>query len=277
MMNGLDIVNVTEADFEEAVLAYSHNVPVLVEFWAEWSLQSKELTPRLEKLTRESRGVFRLARVNVDDNRNLSIRYGIRGIPTVKAFVKGQVTAEFSGTQPELKLKEFLHTLAPSPADLIVNKGQALLTKHDWQAAKTIFSEALEMDENNAPSQLGYLTCLAALGEVNEAINMIEIFPASHEYSMAQNLLPLMLAYQQLLTGQEAPQGDLDAAYWNSIRLAYKGNTLAGIDGLLDLLRKNKRYGNGSARAVVVALLQLLGENDPDALQYRAELASILF
>ncbi len=77
------IVTVTEADFEYEVLAYSQNKPVVVDFWAEWCKPCKLLTPILEKLAHEAAGEFRLAKVDVDANPNLAMRFSIRSIPTV--------------------------------------------------------------------------------------------------------------------------------------------------------------------------------------------------
>ena len=276
-MTDRDIVDVTEADFEQEVLAYSHNVPVLVDFWAEWCHPCAVLTPLLEKLAKEGHGGIRLARVNVDVNKNLSIRYGVRSIPTVKAFMKGQVTAEFTGMQPEPKLREFIRLLAPSPSDLNVEKGVSLIREHRWRDAEVVFEEVLSMDDGNTQGLYGLLTCLVAEGRVEEASKLIQAFPASHEYALAQTFLPLIEAYTQLEKIDFVGESEISTTYWNSLRLAQRGNILAGLDGLLEVLRRNKQYGNGSARKVFVALLQLLGEEHPDARQYRAELASILF
>jgi putative thioredoxin len=271
------VIDVNESNFEFEVLEYSKNVPVLVDFWAEWCRPCKILSPMLEKLTSDGRGTIRLGRVDVDFNKNLSIRYGVRTIPTVKAFLKGQVVAEFSGIQTEATLREFVHNLAPSPADLSVEKGMELLREHDWKAAEGVFKEVLITDENNSKGMLGLLMSYVGLGKSLEANNLLRIFPASHEFTSAENLKPLIEAYQLLDDVEITGDDELEAAFWNNIRLARRGNIPAALDGLLDILRKNKRYQKGQARLIVVALLQLLGDEDPDARLYRSELATILF
>ena len=210
-------------------------------------------------------------------NKNLSIRYGVRTIPTVKAFLKGQVVAEFSGIQPESTLREFVRSIAPSPADLSVEKGMELLREHDWKQAEDVFKEVLITDENNSKGMLGMLICYVGLGKSLEANNLLRIFPASHEFTSAENLKPLIEAYQLIDEVEITGDDELEAAFWNNIRLARRGNIPAALDGLLDILRKNKRYQKGQARLIVVALLQLLGDGDPDARLYRSELATILF
>ncbi len=91
------IVDVSESNFEYEVLSYSQNLPVVVDFWAEWCQPCKRLGPLLEQLTEEARGNFRLARVDVDANPNLALRYSVRSIPTVKAFSQGQVVLHLPG------------------------------------------------------------------------------------------------------------------------------------------------------------------------------------
>ena len=122
---------VTESDFEYEVIAYSNQIPVIVDFWAEWCRPCKTLTPILEKYAEEAQGTFRLAKVNVDDNPNLALRFSVRSIPNVKAFRDGQVVSEFLGLQPEPRVKEFIRNLAPSQIDLLLEKGQSQLETHE--------------------------------------------------------------------------------------------------------------------------------------------------
>ena len=125
------MINVNEENFEEEVLAFSQNIPVLADFWAEWCIPCKTLDPMLERMANDANGAFRLAKIDVDFNKNLSIRYGIRTVPTVKAFIKGQVFAELTGIQPESRLKEFMRNIIPSPADLLLEKGTSLIDGGD--------------------------------------------------------------------------------------------------------------------------------------------------
>jgi putative thioredoxin len=270
------VVNVNEADFEYEVINYSHNLPVVVDFWAAWCVPCKTLGPLLERLAQEGRGAFRLAKVDVDESPNLALRFGVRSIPNVKAFSQGQVVAEFVGLQPEPRVREFINKLAPSQDTLELEKAQGLLEQHRWAEAETIYRRILKHNPDHSAALLGLVKSTLGQGRGRETLPILNEFPASREYSAAQMLRPLAEAIA-LPPAYEADRDPLGPAFQNSIRLAGRGNQPAAIDGLLDILRENKQYRNGLPRQLVVALLELLGENDPMTRQYRQELASILF
>lgn len=272
------IIDVTETDFEYEVISYSQNVPVIVDFWATWCKPCKVLSPLLEKLTVEAQGGFRLARVDVDENPNLALRFSIRNIPSVKVFSGGMVVAEFVGLQPEARLREILSKITPpSPLSLALEKADSLLALHTWLEAEKVYRQILEQDAAHPGALLGLIKTLLAQGRCSEALTLIHDFPASRQYVQAEKLRPLAKALFDYQEGLLPTDADIDAAFRNTICLAGRGNILAALDGLLDILRQNKRYRNGLAHQIMLALLELLGEDDPQTRQYRSELASVLF
>lgn len=280
MMSPDYIVDVSEADFEYEVLAFSQNVPVVVDFWAAWCRPCRDLGALLVRLADEAQGRFRLARVNVDENPNLALRYGVRSLPTVKAFVNGQVVAEFVGAIPEPRLREFLERLQPpSPTALKLEKAESLLSEGEWAEAENLFREVLDDEGEDPRALLGLVKALLAQGKGYEGLAILEAFPPSRQYAQAMLLKPYAEALVELRQHRSIEdEGDeLAAAYWNAIRLASRGNILAALDGLLDILRQDKRYREDQARQVVLSLLEILGEENPLTRQYRNELALILF
>jgi len=114
------IADVSEVDFEARVIARSRELPVVVDFWAEWCGPCRTLGPALESAVSDRGGAVELAKVDVDSNQQLAARYGIRGIPAVKAFRDGEVVEEFVGARPRAGVEQFLDLLVPSEAEQLV-------------------------------------------------------------------------------------------------------------------------------------------------------------
>lgn len=272
------IVDVTEASFEFEVLAYSENTPVLIDFWADWCQPCKTLGPILERLAIEAGGAFRLARVDVDHNPNLALRYGVRSIPAVKAISQRNLVSEFSGVMPESRVREFIAGITPpSPLALSIEKANSLLFLRQYAQAEREFRSVLENHPDHPTALLGLAKSLITQGASQEANVILGGFPASRNLAQAQALLPLAAALADLKDGRLPIENDQDIAFERCLRLVGKGNLPAALDGLLDILRQDKRYRGGKARMVVLAILEVMGDEDPQARQYRTELASVLF
>ena len=278
MMASENIINVNEADFEYEVLKYSQNVPVIVDFWATWCRPCKILSPALERITNQSEGAFRLAKVDVDENPNLAVLYNVRSIPTVKAFSNGQVVGEFVGLQPEERIREFIMKIVPpSPASLALEKANALLELERWSEAEEIFRQLLELAPNQPGGLLGLSKVMLLQSKIDEALDILENFPASKQFNQAQLILPFAYALEDLVNEDLQDESDLDAAFISAIRLARRGKLAQALDGLLDILRQDKNYQGGRAHQVVLAILEIIGEENPLTRDYRSELASVLF
>lgn len=273
------IVNVDEASFQVEVVERSHEVPVVVDFWAPWCGPCRVLGPLLERLTIEAGGAFRLAKLNVDESPNLSIRYGVRGIPAVKAFVGGDVRAEFVGAQPEAAVRRFIERLVPNPAEQAVAEARSLLATRHWREAEVSFRTVRQEDETNAPAALGLIQALLMQGKGAEALEVLDGFPPSTEWAAAEELRPLasFLAEAESADVGEDETLPLQASLHQAGRLIARGNFPGAMDGLIDILRQDKNYQNGLPRKVLVGIFALLGEDDPLTREYRDELASVLF
>ncbi len=275
-MSSLHIVHVNEADFQNQVIEYSIRQPVVVDFWAEWCIPCRALSASLERLAEEAGGSFRLARLDVDANPRLAAQLGVKNVPAVRAFRNGQVVAEFNSVLPEPRLREFLRSLDSASFELEVGRAEHLYNNEAFAEAEDAFRQILNNNPDHPAALLGLAKCQLQQGDFAGALPILRNFPVSKLYSQAEQLVPLAQAMADSANG-ELPADELAPLYANSLRLVSRGQSQAAMDGLLELLRQDRRYGKGSAHRSALGLLILMGEHDPHTHTYRKELASLLF
>ena len=271
------IIDVNEETFIQDVLEQSEELPVIVDFWAPWCSPCRMLSPILEKLAADPSLNFVLAKVNVDNNPNLSMQYRVQSIPAVLAFLDGEVADEFIGVQPEPKIRQFIQQLIPSELDEALGDVESLLATRHWAKAEQLLRELAEENAQRPDVSLNLAKALLAQGEGCEARDFLQAIKDGQELIEAEKLLPLAnylcLIAEDLTEEEDLPA--LEIQYRQGARLINRGNLEAAMDGLLDVLRQDKRYGE--ARQVMLAMFALLGENDDLTQTYRAELGSVLF
>jgi putative thioredoxin len=281
MSNLANVINVSEATFERDVIQQSHEKPVVVDFWAAWCGPCRMLGPILEKLANEPGSNFLLAKVDVDVNPGLAMRYNVQGIPAVKAFHGGQVVGEFVGAQPEPRVRQFLKDIAPSEVDEKQKTVDDLIADRAWQEAEQLYREMLIKDPGNAEARLGLARTLVGQGRGSEAQDLLEeLIHVPAVLGSAEKLLAAA-DFVALVEGQ-ADDANLElipaeAQYRQAARLLTRGKIAPAMDGLLDVLRYNKRYREGKAKEAMLGIFELLGDGDPLTSRYRRELASVLF
>lgn len=274
-----NIIEVTETTFDSDVLERSIEIPVIVDFWAPWCGPCRVLGPILEKLAGDPDLNFILAKVNVDENPSLSMAYQIQSIPAVLAFLDGDVASEFIGVQPEAKIRQFIEELIPNEVDIAISEAKSLLAIRQHQDAEAAFREALRLHPGHPAAMLGLGKTLLARGKGCEAIGYLQDCSDGIEFTTAQALLPLA----EYLCKVDTTWDDLDdvapleAQYRQAAHLLKRGNYAAGMDGLIGVLRQDKRYDNGRAKAIMLGLFELLGDEDDLTQTYRRELATVLF
>ena len=175
-------------------------------------------------------------------------------------------------------MRRFIGQVAPGEADRAAAEANSLLLTRRWSQAEGAFRDILERDPSNAAAALGLPKSLLMQGVGRPALQVLENFPSGSEWSTAMRLKPVAQLLIEVDEGGPQPQDDpLAAAFRQAGRLIGHGKIPAAMDGLLDLLRQDKRYRGGLPKEILVGLFALLGEDDPRTREYRDELASVLF
>jgi putative thioredoxin len=251
------VFDVDEAQFEQRVIERSREVPVVVDFWAEWCGPCRTLSPALEAAAGKREGEVELAKVDTDRNQGLAAAFGIRGIPAVKAFKDGRVADEFTGAIPPAQVERFFDNLVPSPAD-------KLASADDEESLR----EALELDARHlgAAQRLGRL--LLQRGDSEQALELLDGF---HGDFLAEGLAARARLASQDGDGADAAELERAFAAWDAGR---HEEALSGLEAALSEADDPER--RDQIRKVMVAIFTELGADHPLAREYRRRLAAAL-
>lgn len=278
-------IDVNEENFELAVLEQSKEVPVLVDFWAEWCGPCKVLGPVLEKLADEYGGEFVLAKVNVDENQNLAGAFGIQGIPAVKLFKDGDLLSEFTGALPEPMLREFLSKFLPSAADKRAQEAAAFEDQGKDAEAKALYQAILESDPSHAKSLLGLARLAMNAGDNEAALELLDkISVVADERKEADRLIARLKLHSGTAQDLQALRVKVDAEPKNLEARFELAQELAGVEKyqealaeLLIIVKTDRNFQDDGGRKAMVQIFEVLGSEDPLTDQYRSELAKVLF
>lgn len=281
------VVEISAENFENSVMEASRTTPVVIDFWAPWCAPCRALKPILEKLAEAYAGRFILAKLNTDELPDVARRFGIRGIPDVKAVVDGKVVAEFTGAIPESKVRAFLDKLLPGEGEKLRLAAQAAVREGDFEKAENCLRDAITKEPALWIARLDLAQLLVARQAYSEAERVLLDVPEDERErsEVAGKLLAQIAVWKngqslppvvELLVAIERAPGDLALRLKLAERHMADGQFAAALEVLVFVVERDRRDLREAARKAMVQIFDLASEQSDLVSQYRRRLAAAL-
>ncbi|MEO0466901.1 MAG: thioredoxin [Pseudomonadota bacterium] len=282
----------TDQSFMEDVIEASNEVPVLVDFWAPWCGPCKTLTPIIEKAVTSQAGKVKLVKVNIDDNPGIAGQLGVRSIPAVFAFQKGQPVDGFMGAQSEGQITQFIEKLLAGTDDGkaiadAIEQADAMFTEGDVGGAAQLYATIVNHDPGQVAAIAGLARCYLANGDADRARETLELAPEDKRSDPAwisadtavnlQADAPSADEFAGAIAKVEAAPGDWSARHELAEALISAGRHGEAVDQLLTILAADLTWEDGKARETLLTVFEAAGPKDPITVEGRRRLSSLMF
>ena len=273
------VKDVTTSDFQQEVLLKSRDLPVLVDFWAEWCGPCKTLSPLLERLTDEADGAFELAKVDVDANQELSTQFMIQSIPTIVAIKNGREVDRFTGALPEASIRTFIEGILPTELDRLVDEARTALVAGDTAGAEHMLRQVLEMQSDHQEAGTSLAALLIDRGDIDDGLIVLGKLAPDADVERLHAAARLRQSAGDDISELEAAaledSADMDAQMNLAKALAARSEFEPALDKLLAVVAR-KGDGREEARQAMVDIFEVLGNEHPLTATYRRQLATAL-
>jgi putative thioredoxin len=264
-------------NFEQDVIQRSHQIPVLVDFWAEWCGPCKILGPVLEKLVDKYKDQWALVKLNTEKYQQLSAEYGIRSIPNVKLFVDGKVKDEFIGALPENMIEQWLKKAIPSNYSDMIKMAREQLEQGTEDRAIKILQEVIDAEPNNYHANILMAKALV-FSDPQKSSAILKEVGENQEYSDTFESITTIINLLQHLDGNDLPPDDPSKLnYLKSIRELRAKHFEQALNNFIDVLQQNRSYDGDGSRKACIAIFKYLGEDHQITKKFRPIFSSALY
>lgn len=281
------VFEVNQHNFAPVVVENSQRVPVLVDFWADWCQPCQVLTPLLTKLAQEYRGGFVLAKVNADAEQALAGHFRVRSLPTVMVVWQGQIVEQLVGVQPESAYREIIDRFVAQPAgDPVLEQAELLWQRGRQKQAVELLREALQQEPASVELKMALAARLLQLDRDEEARNLLQSLPPEERDRQPASGLLARLRFAELTQGApdiaklearvRAKPDDCAARRQLAARYVLAGNYEAALEQFMDILRRDPKFEDEAARKGLLAIFDILGNENPLVTTYRRRMFSML-
>ena len=272
--------DVTTDEFQQDVLLRSREVPVLVDFWAEWCQPCKTLSPVLEALAEEFAGAFELAKVDVDANEELSAQFIVQSIPTVIAIKNGKEVSRFQGAIPETAIRTFLQSVLPTPLDLMFEEARTALINGNTPGAEHILRQVLAEKSDHPDAGTSLAALMIDRGDIEDAMIVLGKLVPNADVERLQAAARLRASAGEDIAvleaaAAEAPDDEV-AQLALAKALASHSEYEPALDRMLAIV-VDRGTSMDDARLAMVDIFGVLGNDHPLTQTYRRKLAAALF
>jgi putative thioredoxin len=241
-------------DFQKDVIERSKKIPVLVDFWAEWCGPCKMLGPILERLAEKYKDKWALAKLDTDNNQEIAMEYGIRGIPNIKLFVNGRVADEFTGALPENMVEQWLKKAIPSKNKEQIESAKVLFAQFRNDDAKKVLQNVLSTEPENEEAKL-ILGKILVFEDSDKAIKLVQNIDGSTEnYEQVESIQTIAELLKKL-------NENFDSA----------------LEKFIGVIREDRNYDDDGARKACIAIFKYLGEENETTLKHRKDFGRALY
>jgi len=286
-----NITDINQDQFVDQVIEKSKTTPVIVDFWAPWCGPCKQLTPTLENVVNRKNGKVILAKINVDENQGIASQLNIQSIPTVYGFVDGKPIDAFQGAQPESKIEAMVDKMIEAtPGNKIpklIEEADQLFSDQKLEESLKLFESLIGIDPGNPRIIAGMLRCLIQLKRFDDANEMFDSFEEkileNDEIIKIKKLLDStnkednQVLDEKLIQEVNNDPKNMDLRFKLANNYLSLSETEKGFNELLKIFDQNPSWNEEAAKKKLLEFFDLLGFNDPNVVEARKKLSSMMF